>query len=310
MTKSVLTVTLNPAIDKIVHVNNFCVGDDFRSSKVALSAGGKGINVSRALNCLGISNIATGFLGGTSGDFIEKKLKTERIENAFLKIQSESRTNLTIIDQKNKITRILESGATVSNNNLRRFKRHFNGLLKKCDIVIFSGSIAPGLPKSIYFDLIQMAHHRGVKTILDTNGNPLRLALRAKPFAVKPNLSEAEFVLGEKLNSLNKKKAAVKYLLEKSQIVILSLSQQGAIVGWQDQFFLASPSKLMCVNNVGCGDSLVAGFIYALKNNFSFEKSVRFAVAIGSADVLTLTSGEISKKDIKKILPKILLRRL
>ena len=309
MAKSVLTVTLNPAVDKIVYVHDFRTGGDFRSSRIVLSAGGKGINVSRALNHLGVKNIATGFLGGASGDLLQEKLTQENIRNSFLKIKPETRTNLTVIGRKNKITRILEPGPAVSKNDLKNFVRRFSLLLKTCDMVVLSGSLTPGLPDTIYGELIKIAKRRKIKTILDTSGRPLMAGLRARPFAVKPNLSEAQLIAGKKLNSFNAMNAAVKSLLKKSRMVVLSLAGQGAMAGWRNQVLLASPPKLKIINDVGCGDSLAAGLAYALKNNLSFEEGVRFAVAAGSADALTLTPGAISKKDIKKILPKIILRK-
>jgi 1-phosphofructokinase family hexose kinase len=310
MAKFVLTVTLNPAVDKIIYVDRFSTGDDFRASKILLSAGGKGINVSRALNHLRIKNIATGFLGGVNGELIKKKLKEEKIQNSFVEIGSQTRTNLTIVDRRNKITRVLEPGAAVSKQALKIFKNRFDTLLNQCDIVVFSGSLSPGLSDSVYAELIEAARRKNVKVILDTSGKPLRLGLRAEPFAIKPNLKEAQALLKSKLNSLNQIKAAVEYLLEMAKIVIFSLAEKGIVVGYRDKVLLAKAPKLNCLNNVGCGDSLIAGFIYALRKGFSFKKGVSFATAVGSANVLTSIPGEIYKKDINRILTQVKLKEL
>src|SRR3989338_8137774 len=160
MNGHVLTVTLNPALDKIIQVKKFSLNKDFRAEKIVLSAGGKGINVARTLKQLGVRNISTGFLAGSTGHYIKEELKKEKLRHDFLEVFGETRTNLTVIDSAKKITRVLESGPKISSKDLVRLKKKYIQLLSGCRWVIFSGSIAPGLPKNIFSTLITIAKHK------------------------------------------------------------------------------------------------------------------------------------------------------
>ena len=312
MPKHVLTVTLNPAIDKIIKVKNFSVGRDFRSEDITLSAGGKGVNVSRVLKSLGRHSIATGFIGGTTGKYIKEELGKEKIQNDFLEIRNETRTNLTILDQStHKITRVLEQGPRITSFELKRFKNKFSSLLKNCSVVIFSGSIAPGLPESIYFELIKIAQKKNVKTVLDTSGKSLVLGLQAKPFLIKPNLEEAQYVLGKRVNSVSKIKDAIQRFPRLGiKIIILSLGEEGAVALNGKEIIKATAPRLKCENNVGCGDALLGGFITAQQKNQNFKDSLRFAVACGASNVLSIKPGLINPRVVKKLVKQIKIKDL
>ncbi len=310
--KYVLTVTLNPAIDKTIQVKNFSVGRDFRAEDITLSAGGKGLNVSRALRDLKAPSLATGLLGGASGDFIRRELKKEGIPNDFSWVAGETRTNLTVIDhRRNKITRVLEKGPYVTRLEFSGFKRKFASLLKNSRYVIFSGSIPRGLPESLFAQLINTAKKKNIRALVDTSGEPLKAALRARPFLIKPNLEEAETVLGRKLNSLLRIKEALKYFLKSGvKIIVISMGKDGAVASNEKETWQAVAPKLKCKNNVGCGDALLAGFVYAHEHNNNFRDSFQFAVACGAANVLSLKPGAIQEKAVQKLFPKISVRPL
>ena len=312
MPSSLLTVTFNPAVDKMIVINDFRLGEDFRADNIVLSAGGKGLNISRLLKNLGKKSTATGLLAGTTGAYIKKELQKEGIAHNFLKVGGETRTNLTVIDRKQrKITRILEQGPGVSRKDVARFKRKFASLLKRCDYVIFSGSLAPGLPDTIYADLISVTQEKNVKTVLDTSGRPLLLGLRAKPFLIKPNIKEAEFVLGYRLNSMTRIKGAVRYFLRHGiKTVLISMGAVGTVASQGEEILFAMPPVLKCLNNVGCGDALVAGFIFASLRKFSFKESLRFAVACGAANTQNLIPGFVKPAVIKRLTKKTKIREV
>jgi 1-phosphofructokinase family hexose kinase len=308
----ILTVTLNPAIDKTVKVSNFKLGEDFREEEINLSAGGKGLNVSRVIKTLGGQTIATGFLGGMAGNFIKTRLSQEKIRSAFSYISDETRTNLTIINPKNgQITRVLERGPLVKAKEIVDFKKKYSSLLPKCSYVIFSGSLPRGVSPSLYGELIKIANRKGIKTVLDTSGQPLLLGFKAIPFMLKPNLKEAEQILGDKLTTLSAIKKGLNYFLSKGiKIVVITLGKKGALGSDGKEIWRAIPPSVKPKNNVGCGDALIGGFLFSLSRGEDFKEAFHLGVASGTANTLSINPGVCRKEDIMKLSHRVKLEKL
>lgn len=287
MSAPVLTVTLNPAVDRTVD-----------GSRVKLSAGGKGINVSRALKALGVKSVVTGFAGGKTGDFIRSALKKERISERLTVIRGASRQNLTVIGRGGKVTRRIGKGPAVSAEEFREFKKAFVKLLRGRRYVVFSGANANGLKDSAYAELIRIAKKHGVMAALDTRDAALKEGLKAKPDIVKPNNKEARRICG---------KSALECLRAKgARAVLLTMGKAGAAATDGRNKIVARPPEVEEVNNVGCGDAFLAGFIaYRLKGK-DFKESVRAATAAGAANAAAkaacIVPGSFKKKDFLKIL--------
>ena len=312
MKPRILTVTLNPAIDKTVKVENFKFGQDSYEDAIFLSAGGKGLNVSRVLKRLGIESIATGFVGGASGDYIKKQLNKEKIKHDFCHIKKDTRTSLTVIDSySKKITRLLERGPLVRNIDCQRFKKKYISLIKKCDYVIFSGKSIPGAPGSFYAQLISQAKKRNKFTVLDTSGMPYKLGLKQKPFMVKPNLKEAEFLIDNRLDSLKKIKQAVCLFHRRGiKIVAITLGSKGAVISDANEILFAVPPKIKQKNPVGCGDAFIGGFIALYGRDKNLLQAARMAVACAAANALSFNPGFINLGTVKKIINQIKIRKL
>ena len=279
----VLTVTLNPAIDRTV------IGD-----KARLSAGGKGINVSRALNILGVKNIATGIVGGENGDDIIRLLEKEKIKNDFFRIKGETRTNLTLISPRGRrMSRKIEKGPKVSAAEFKTFKRKFRSLLKGCGFVVFSGANANGLSDSAYAELMKIASGRKIKAALDTRDAPLKRGLAARPFIIKPNLKEAEYLLGSRIRSRESASGAAELVCGRgAKIAIVTLGAGGAAASDGKRIVYAQAPKIKAVNNVGCGDAFLAGFIaYHLKGK-GLGDCLNAAVRIGAAAAISVKPGD------------------
>ncbi len=287
MPAPVLTVTLNPAVDRTVD-----------GPRVKLSAGGKGINVSRALKALGVESVVTGFAGGKTGDFIRSALKEERISGRLVRIRGASRQNLTVIGRGGKITRRIEKGPAVSTEEFRKFKKVFEKLLRGRRYVVFSGANANGLKDSAYAELIRIAKKNGVMTALDTRDAALKEGLKAKPDIVKPNIKEARYICG---------KAPLECLRDKgARTVLLTMGKAGAAATDGRDTAIARPPKVRAVNDVGCGDAFLAGFIaYRLKGK-DFKESVRAATAAGAANAAAkaacVVPGSFKRQDFLEIL--------
>jgi len=304
--KPVLTVTANPAVDKTVWIDGFRAGGDFRARRVILSAGGKGINVSRALKSLKTKSLATGFLGGNAGHSVQTFLKRENLDRCFLETGGETRTHLTLIDRKNgKITRLLQEGPFLKRRLIEKFRKTFVRLAKKSSCIVFSGSTLPGTPASFYPDLIQIARKMNLPVFLDTSGKNLFSSLRAKPLLIKPNLAEAQKAVRGPLASLPQIRTAVRYFLSAGAAqIILSLGEKGAVASDGKNFWKITPPKLVPVNTVGCGDALIAGFVSSYLRKENFESCIRSAVAAGSASALSPVPGALDRKTFLKILRK------
>ncbi len=287
--KPILTVTLNPAVDKIVQMNGCALGKEHRVVSCQVAAGGKGINVSRGLRNFGIPTLAAGFVGGAAGKLITESLAAEGIGQQFVPVRGESRTNLTVIDQKTRAhTRFLEDGPNVTAEELKVFKTLLVRLLKKCEWVVFSGRGIASTGKDFYRQLLQMANQCHCKSVLDTSSEDLRCGLKAKPFLIKPNQEEAEFIFEKKLNSPAKIAEALRFFHRQgARITIISLGAEGAVAFDGQALVKATPPRIRPLNTVGCGDAMVAGFLFAWLKKYDFVTALRFAVAAGTANAFS-----------------------
>jgi len=303
----ILTVTLNPALDKTVFVPGFCAGREFRAARAAVTAGGKGINVSRALARLGVPTLATGLIGGGSGDEVADRLKAEGIAHRFFPVRGETRTNLTIVDpESGRVTRIVERGPAVSARERTGFKRYFASLLEGSSLAVFSGSLPAGVPDGFYRDLIRMTNKRKIRAVLDTSGGAFLAGLAGRPFMIKPNREEATAVLGMRFGSRAKAARAVRRLHERGiEIVCISLGRDGAFVSRAGDEFLAAPPPVRHGRRVGCGDAFLAGFLSVWCRRHDLREAARIASAAGAANALAGQPGDIEPAVVRKFARRV-----
>jgi len=308
MKKKILTLTLNPAIDKTVILKNFKSSLTYIKDEELPSAGGKGVNVARALKTLGFQTVNTGFLGGCSGILFERFLKQEKIISDFIKVKGETRTNLTILDpMSKKSTRILKEGPAISQREVAGLKKKFQSYLKKSSVVIIAGRNAFKVPDTLYQQLILAAKKQGIPTLLDASGKALKYGLKARPTILKINRQEAASVLSRKLATISdSKKAVEKFHNMGIKVVLITLGAKGVLGSNQhERHFMRSP-KIVVLNSVGCGDSFTAGFISAYLKKKTFKESLACGLAAGCAAALSLIPGSIDKKHFTAMLKTIL----
>ncbi len=288
-------------------MNGFALGKEHRVVSCQVAAGGKGINVSRGLRNFGIATLATGFVGGAAGKLITESLAAEGIGQQFVPVRGESRTNLTVIDQKTRThTRFLEDGPNVTVEELKAFKFRLVRLLKKSDWVVFSGRGVSGAGKDFYRQWVQLAHRHQCQPILDTSGEDLRCGLKAKPFLIKPNQEEAEFIFEKKLNSPARLKAALRFFHQQgARIAIISLGAEGAVAFDGQALVKATPPRIRPLNTVGCGDAMVAGFLFAWLKKYDFVTALRFAVAAGTANTFSRIPGGVTLARARAIFKRV-----
>ena len=307
----ILTVTLNPAVDKTYTAGELITGHVNRMRTVMSIAGGKGINVTKVLRQYGYPVCATGFLGGYAGNFIEDYLRKEQVTCRFVRVNGETRSNMNILADNGYVTEILEPGPEINEEQLQQFLTQYEELLSDCEMVVLSGSTARGLPEDIYSVLIEKARMKGIKTLLDTNGENLRKGISAGPYLVKPNQKELEYIVGHKLvNRKDVMEAALE--LHKGGIahVIVSMGKKGLLSVSGGNVFYAKAGKVQVLNTVGCGDSVIASYAMSILKRERNEEALKQAVAISSANATTLINADIPKELAEELFEEITVEKL
>ncbi len=301
MKKTIIAVTINPAID-LTRIG----------CKEIVSAGGKGINTARALQNLGLRTVATGFLGGATGSYFKKLLNQDKIKYNFLKIKEATRANWTFLDHgRDGHRRRIYKGPEVSPKELKNFREHLDNLLDNASFVIFSGRKNRGLTDTDYAGLVQIARRKRLPVILDITGRALWMGLKERPLLVKVNLSEAEEALKFKLDTnIRIKKAARTFRNQGAQYVIISCGKRGAVGSDGSGVWLAQAPDIKESNSVGSGDSMVAGFLYAYTQHKTFLEALVMAVAAGTANAENIIPGQIKKKRFLQLAPKVKIKKL
>lgn len=298
----ITTVTLNAAIDRTYYMDRFSINQVNRTKRIISEPGGKGINVSKILKILNINTLSTGFLGGLNGQFIKRLADEKGIHSDFVTIEGESRICLNIIDEFTNQTEILEFGPNILEKEWIEFKRKLLELANKSTYVILSGSLPKGLLTTAYQELVELVQQNGTRAIVDTSGQPLKEALKAKPFMIKPNIDELRQITNRPLQTDDEIMIA---LIELSHIgvsvVAVSRGSDGAMAAYDNCIYTISTPKLSVVNPVGSGDAFVAGLVSGFYDGETFEKSLIRASAAGSANALQEKAGDLSLEDLKSL---------
>jgi 1-phosphofructokinase family hexose kinase len=311
----ILTVTLNAAIDRTVAVPNFRLGLRHRAVESRTVAGGKGVNVARALKLLGRPVIATGLAGGPTGARVLELLTEESILNDFTTIAGESRTNLAIIDPTTtEQTEINERGPEVDPAEIDAFIDKLIYLAKGASLCVLAGTLPPGVDPALYARLVGELRREGVQALLDTEGEPMRLGLRAEPAVVAPNVEEAEAAVGHEFNDADDLALGLTGLLEmgaREAIVtrpegcVAILSENGARHHYEVEIEPLDP-----VSGVGSGDCFLAGYAAARYEGASGRESLAYGVACGAESTQHFGAGTVNPREAERLLPRVEVREV
>jgi 1-phosphofructokinase/tagatose 6-phosphate kinase len=311
----IVTVTLNAAVDRTLTVPNFQLGHRHRASASLTSAGGKGINVARALKLLDSPVIATGLAGGTTGDRIIDELAGEAILNDFVRIGDESRTSIAVVDPTGgTLTEIYEWGPAVRREELDTLLDKLHYLTRVATFVVFSGSLPRDVEDDFYAEAIRDLSRRGVQCVVDSEGEPLRHAVDAEPFLVSPNQREAESLVGQEFNEDDDFLMALDAIADLGARNVL-ITQETSCFGLfrEDRAlrrFRASIERLEPVASVGAGDVLLAGFLAARFNAQPFDQALRQAVGCAAASVVELGPGRFDPREAARLAASVDLEEL
>lgn len=307
----VLTVTLNPAVDKTYMAGELIPGHVNRMEKMVNIPGGKGINVSKILCQYGYPVTATGFLGGYTGKWIGDRVREMGIDCAFMKTEGDTRCSMNVISRNGFVTEILEPGPQISPEERLVFYGKYRELVKKCDLAVLSGSAAPGLPEDIYAELIDIAGNYDKKVILDTSRELLAKGVKAGPYLIKPNRRELEYLAGHKCGSHDEVVDAAKKLLEKGiAYVAVSAGDKGMYLISAGRRLFAKAPKVTVVNTVGSGDCACASFAMSILEGETMEQMLCRAVAVSAANVTTMESGSVIQEMAEELIGKVRIEEL
>ena len=311
----IITVTLNAAIDKSLSVPNFRLGRRHRSVEQTTLAGGKGVNVARALKTLGQPVIATGFAGGATGTRVVEQLTAESILNDFVRISDESRTNTAVHDPTNgEQTEINERGPAVTPGEVELFRDKLLYLARGADFVVMAGSLPRGVESDLYSDLLRELHRIGVTTLIDAEGEPLRQAVRAEPHVISPNILEAEELVGHEFNDDDDRVHAVREMTVLGAREAIMTTPDGCFAAMQVD---GSPTLLRArieeretVAAVGAGDAFLAGFVASRYTGADPEDCLRFGVACGAESTQRLGAGLVDPARVERLVGDVQVERV
>ena len=311
----ILTVTLNAAIDRTVAVPSFRLGYRHRAVERRTVAGGKGVNVARALKLLGRPVIATGLAGGPTGTRILEQLTEESILNDFTRIGNESRTNLAVIDPTSgEQTEINERGPNVAAGEVDRFVEKLLYLAQGAAFCVIAGSVPPGVDLDVYGRLVTQLKVLGVSVLLDTDGEPMRAGLRAGPAVVAPNLAEAEEAVGHEFNDPDDLLLGLRSLIEMGAGEAIITREAGcvAILGEpaERRRFEAEIESLEPVATVGSGDAFLAGYLAARYQGAPTRECLAYGVACGAESTQHFGAGTIDPGEVERLLGQVEVREL
>ncbi|WP_353463768.1 hexose kinase [Mammaliicoccus sciuri] len=310
-----LTITLNTSVDIAYQLDHFELNQTNRVKNVIKTAGGKGLNVTRVANILGINHLATGVIGGTTGEFIKRDLDQDDIKHDFYETNIESRQCIAILNGAHQ-TELLEPGDPITQEDIQSFMKHVTKLIQAHDIVAISGSALPGMNVETYQALIDFAVSHGKEVLLDVNGHTLKDLLnhegQSLPYLIKPNIEELNQLFNVKNHDNHQEiiEALKSPLLNQIPCVMISLGSNGALYKYQHQIYKVNIPKIKVVNAVGSGDSSIAGFSYGLIHKQDVHYAVKSAMAAGIANALEQKTGFLMKENFEYYLAKIKIEQL
>jgi len=308
----IVTVTLNPALDRTITIPHFTPGTVNRSTSTRIDAGGKGINVSKALKEMGTDSFATGFIAGANGRFIKEHLSALCINTNFVEVEGETRVNIKIVSEDGSHTDINEPGFNVTDSDFDRLIERVRQFCRHGNVIVISGSAPGNLSLESYVKLCTtVTSFEGVRLVLDADGAHLRSALAAKPDFIKPNTAELSNALGYEVSTREEIRAGALQMIEwGAKNVAVSMGSEGALFVNAHQAIHVRTPKVEVRGPVGAGDVMVAGIAQSLENGNDFESLARYAVAAGAASVTIEGTRMASRRMVLSLFGETIVEKL
>jgi 1-phosphofructokinase family hexose kinase len=307
----ILTLTVNPAIDRTIIVDRLAFEDRTYILSSQESPGGRGINAAAVIHAFGGQTTAIVPAGGSSGARFTEFMKGCGFPVVVVPIRNKVRTNLTITDRHGLTVKLNEHGPTLEKAEVARIEKKVRVYLEKIKWLMLCGSLPPGVPSSFYASLIHEAHQRGVKTLLDTDGDALLEGVEAKPTVATPNQQEAERLLNTAMLTRTHYLAAAERIRKMgAEAAVLSLGSRGAIGAFPDATYEVIPPRIDAVSPIGSGDALAAAFLWAMEREPGYAEALRWGVAAGTASAKLPGMKFATLEDSREVYGKVEVRRL
>jgi tagatose 6-phosphate kinase len=307
----VTTVTLNPMLDKTIYVDQLGVGEITRATKREMSPGGKGINVARQLTRFGVPSIATGFMGGQTGQMVEQLLDTEGVKHSFVHIKDLTREGITILESTGRCTGVFEPGHRVSGSEVTLLKKKCEELLQDSDWLVLAGSAPHAELDFFYKEIIKETASSNCRVVLDSYGEAFKQGVSAKPFMVKPNLKEFEQTFGIKLSTKQAILDQLGWFRDKGiSLAVLTDTEKSFYLSYLGEQWRITPPAVQMVNPVGSGDAFVAGTIYGFIQRWEIEKTIKFATAAGAANASRWAAVDVTLEEAEDLASKVIVQAL
>ncbi|MDR1174117.1 MAG: 1-phosphofructokinase family hexose kinase [Treponema sp.] len=309
----IITVTLNPALDKTACLERLRPNALNRLENVIVDAGGKGLNVSSVIQALGGRSIAIGFAGGAPGDELLDRIGSRGLEHDFVRISNPTRTNLKLIARDGSLTELNEPGPEVSGAELRLLEEKLLFYAAEDSIFVLSGSLPGGLGSDTYLKFCRLLHDRNAKIFLDTDGEAFRLAMEESPHYIKPNRYELFQYFGiddgESLGEATLLSLCHRLLAAGPELVCLSLGREGALFVHAEGVFRAPALNVKTGSTVGAGDAMTGALAWGIEHNFPRERCYALAMAAAAGAVSTEGTKAPDRKLIEKLLEQVILEK-
>ena len=307
----IVTLTANPAIDRTITVDRLAFEDRAYILSTKDTPGGRGINASSVIHSFGGRTTAILPAGGTSGARFEEFLKNCGFPVIVVPIRNKVRTNLTITDSHGLTAKLNEHGPKLSKTEVTKIEKATHAHLHGASWLMLCGSLPPGAPEDLYARIISFAHSRNVRTLLDTDGEALKLGLAANPTLVSPNQEEAERLLNVALITRTNCLHATERLHKMgAESVMLSLGSRGAVGFYKGKLFESIPPRVDALCPIGAGDAQSAALLWSLENRDSFPDAIRWGVAAGTASAMLPGMRFASLEETRRIYADVEVREV
>ena len=303
----IVTVTLNPALDRTYFIKDFAWNRTIRASQAVPGMGGKATDASWILGELGYANLALGFAAGDTGRLMEKMLRQRGCKTDFVWVEGETRTNIVIISDEGKgQSTLTEPGLQIDTRELDKLKDKFSAALKSASCVLIGGTIPPGLDVSIYTELVTQARQAGLPVIFDASGPGLKAGMQGRPTVAKPNIDEIAELYGQSVTNIEEAYKAGRELQDKyGAALVITLGKEGALAVLPGRAYRIPVLAIPVVSTAGAGDAVSAGLAAALSEGKPLEEGLRLGFAAAAAVCLTPATADCRRADVERFLPQI-----
>lgn len=308
MAQSIVTITINPSLDKFTSIGQVVPNDKLRCSSPVYQAGGGGINVSRAIRRLGGSSKAIFTCGGSNGEILKSIVEEKTIDHISVPVQDASRENFTVFeDNANQAFRFVMPGPELMKSEWEAVLDALTSLAPKPDYMVASGSIPAGVPDDFYQHVAEIAHDMGCRLIIDTSGKPLELAVKEGAYLLKPNIRELGELMGVEISSEDQEIEVAKSLIRSggTEVMVVSLGAGGAMLVTKDQVEQLRTPTVPIRSKLGAGDSMVAGIVLSLARGWEIREAVMYGNAAGAATVMTQGTQLCTKEDTDRLYTRL-----